>query len=322
LIAVTGASGFVGGHVVDCLVQNGHSVIGYGRRARPALPEHPRFDYRRWDITSGPLRAEADAVVHCAGTVTEWGSDADFDAGNVTGTQNVLDTFRGAEVFVHISTASVYDLTAQKLGVTEKTPLATDFITGYSRSKVAAEKLVAAAPGNSVVLRPHIVYGRGDAKILPRLLAMRRRLGGLVVPGDGQARLSVTHVGNLTQAVLKAIDRRAGNEVFNIADSMTGTVDELLTSLQLAFGFEPRLWHVPAGAAWRAAVAVEGLHRTLIKGRAPGLTRFLVAQLARDFTLDIHHAVDELGYRSTRSYPEAFVELASGKRFQSLTGTR
>ena len=127
---------------------------------------------------------------------------------------------------------------------------------------------------------------------------------------------------NLAQAVRKAVDRQAGREVFNVADSMTGTVDELLTSLQLAFGMAPRIWHVPAGLAWRAAVMVEGLHRTVIKGRAPRLTRFLVAQLARDFTLDIRRAVDELGYRPTRSYPEAFKELAAGARLQSLTGTR
>jgi nucleoside-diphosphate-sugar epimerase len=309
LIAVTGATGFVGGHVVARLLQDGHHVIAYGRRADLALPPHSCLDYRRWDITSGPILAEVDAVVHCAGSVTEWGSDESFDATNVLGTQNVLDSFPGVGVFVHISTASVYDLSTQKLSISEETPLSTRFLTGYSRSKVAAEKLVTRTRGNTVVLRPHIVYGPGDRNILPRLLAMRR-LGALVVPGDGQANLSVTHVQNLADAVLKAIERRAGHEVFNIADSKTGTVDELLTSLQLAFDFKPRIWHVPAVAAWQAARAVEQLHRTALRSRTPLLTRFLVAQLAFDFTLDIQRAVDVLGYRPTRSYPEAFRELA------------
>ena len=309
LIAVTGATGFVGGHVVGCLLEQGHQVIGYGRRAEPSWQPQPGLDYRRWDIASGPIEGCADAVVHCAGSVTEWGSDADFNAGNVIGTQNVLASFRHAGVFVHISTASVYNLTTRKHSLNEQSPLATHFLSGYSRSKVAAERLVAAAPCSTVVLRPHIVYGRGDTKILPRLLAMRR-LGALVVPGDGQSRLSVTHVQNLADAVVLAIERRAGHEVFNIADSLTGTVDEILTSLQSAFGLKPRIWHVPAGTAWRAAGVVERVHRSFLVSRAPRLTRFLVAQLAFDFTLDIQRAVDVLGYRPTRSYSQAFRDLA------------
>ena len=280
------------------------------------MQPHPRFDYRRWDITSGcvdPGVDTVDSVVHCAGSVTEWGSDEHFNANNVIGTQNVLASFRNVGVFVHISTASVYNLSAHKLSLNEESPLATHFLSGYSSSKVAAEKLVARALCNSVVLRPHIVYGPGDPKILPRLLAMRR-LGALVVPGDGQAHLSVTHVQNLADAVVLAIERRAGHEVFNIADSLTGTVDEVLTSLQLAFSLKPRIWHVPVAAAWRASQAVEQLHRSVHSSRAPLLTRFLVAQLAFDFTLDIQRAVDVLGYRPTRSYPEAFRELASQGR--------
>jgi 2-alkyl-3-oxoalkanoate reductase len=324
LIAVTGATGFVGGHVVDRLLEDGHHVIGYGRRPWPAPQSHPRLEYRRWDITSGRIDTGADgvdSVVHCAGSVTEWGSDEDFNATNVVGTQNVLASFQHVGVVVHISTASVYDLATEKLSLNEDSPLATHFLSGYSRSKVAAEELVARAPGNSVVLRPHIVYGSGDAKILPRLLAMRR-LGALVVPGDGRARLSVTHVQNLVDAVVLAIERRSGHEVFNIADSLTGTVDELLTSLQTAFGLKPRIWHVPVMAAWRAAAVEERLHRTVLSSRAPHLTRFLVAQLAFDFTLDIQRAVDVLGYRPTRSYPEAFRELASGKRLDLQSSVR
>jgi 2-alkyl-3-oxoalkanoate reductase len=321
LIAVTGATGFVGGHVVGCLLEHGHQVIGYGRRADPPWQPQRGLDYRRWDITSGPIDGSADAVVHCAGSVTEWGSDEDFNANNVSGTQNVLASFRQAGVFVHISTASVYNLATQKHSLNEESPLATHFLSGYSRTKVAAEKLVARAPGSTVVLRPHIVYGRGDTKILPRLLEMRR-LGALVVPGDGKSRLSVTHVQNLADAVALAIERRAGHEVFNIADSLTGTVDELLTSLQSALGLKPRIWHVPASAAWRAAGAVERLHRTILVNRAPRLTRFLVAQLAFDFTLDIQRAIDVLGYRPTRSYPEAFRELASAKRLELHSSIR
>jgi nucleoside-diphosphate-sugar epimerase len=67
---------------------------------------------------------------------------------------------------------------------------------------------------------------------------------------------------------------------------------------------------------------VERLHRTILLNRAPRLTRFLVAQLAFDFTLDIDRAIDVLGYHPTRSYPEAFRELASGKSLEVHSSSR
>src|SRR5215831_2431418 len=122
LVAVTGASGFIGGHVARRLVADGHRVIGYGRRPDPGLG----FEYARWDITGEPAQdlPRVDAVVHCAGSVTEWGSDKEFDAANVAGTRHVLDGFTTARSFVHMSSASVYDLASPKRDVTEDAPLA------------------------------------------------------------------------------------------------------------------------------------------------------------------------------------------------------
>jgi nucleoside-diphosphate-sugar epimerase len=120
-VAVTGASGFIGGQVARRLLTVGHHVVAYGRRADPGLPEHPNLEYRRWDIAR-PLPGDhpgVDAAVHCAGSVTEWGSDEEFDAANVTGTRNVLEAFAGARAFVHMSSASVYDLVATKRDIGE-----------------------------------------------------------------------------------------------------------------------------------------------------------------------------------------------------------
>lgn len=305
-IAVTGATGFVGGHTVRRLLAGGHDVVAYGRRAGSGLPAGRRLDYVRWDIASGPIAAPpVDAVVHCAGSVTEWGSDAQFDAVNRAGTGHVLASFAAAERFVHLSTASVYDLRAHKRDVTEEAPTGRRHLSGYIGSKIAAEELVMASRASAVILRPHIVYGPGEAKILPRLLDVRR-LGAIVVPGDGRNRLSVTHVDNLVDAIVAALGRHHGREVFNVADSVTGTVDELLTSLQQAFGLKPRIAHVPVGAAWAAAIAAEAVHRSVLAGRVPRLTRFAVAQLAYDFTLDCGRAADLLAYRPRRTYLDGF----------------
>jgi len=313
-VAVTGASGFIGGQVVRRLVTGGHHVVAYGRRADPGLPEHPDLEYRRWDIAR-PLPGDhpgVDAVVHCAGSVTEWGSDEEFDAVNVTGTRNVLEAFAGARAFVHMSSASVYDLVATKRDISEDAPLARAYLSGYVRSKIAAEAVVTRSRPDAVILRPHIVYGPGDNKILPRLLDFRRRAGAVFVPGNGRNRLSLTHVENLAAAVELALGTRHSG-AFNVADALRETVDELLLQFHQAFHLRPRIIHVPLSAAWVAAGASEALHKAVLSHRSPVLNRFVVAQIAYDFTLDCTRAERLLGYRPRREYPEA-IEALAGRR--------
>jgi nucleoside-diphosphate-sugar epimerase len=310
-VAVTGASGFIGGQVARRLLVGGHRVVAYGRRPDPGLPDHPDLEYRRWDITR-PLsgdQPDVDAVVHCAGSVTEWGSDDEFDAANMTGTHNVLEAFADARSFVHMSSASVYDLEATKRDISEDAPLARSYLSGYVRSKIAAEALVKRSRPDAVILRPHIVYGPGDNKILPRLLAFRRRVGAVFVPGNGRNRLSLTHVENLAAAVELALC--AGHPgVFNVADALQATVDDLLLQFHRAFQLRPRIVHVPMRAASAAAGASEAFHKAVLKHRTPVLNRFVVAQIAYDFTLDCTRANRLLGYRPCREYPEAIEALA------------
>lgn len=314
LISLTGVNGFVGGHAAMRLLSEGHQIMAFGRRPECALGARPGLRYSRWDITTGPIDTDpVDAVVHCAGSVTEWGAQREFDRANVEGTRNVLESFPDARTFVHISTASVYDLITPKLEVSEDTPVSNRFISGYPRSKVAAERLVSARPGNSVILRPHIVYGPGDTKIMPRLVDMLHR-GLFVVPGSGSNRLSVTHVDNLSLAIARAVERQKGHEVFNIADAEQATVNELIASVQMALASNAMVLHVPTALIWLAAVGSEWLHRAMLRRRPPLLTRFVVAELAVDFTLDISRAIAELGYRPYRSYREALRELADSSR--------
>src|SRR6476469_8429322 len=101
-VAVTGASGFVGGAVADWLRARGHTVFPFGRRAEHELT-HPQPGYVSWDIARGPIDAPpVHAVVHCAATVGDWGDDAVYTPMNVDGTQHMLSTFAKAERIVCI----------------------------------------------------------------------------------------------------------------------------------------------------------------------------------------------------------------------------
>lgn len=317
VLAVTGATGFVGGYVVRRLAARGDRVIAYGRREAPELSDLPGVSYRHWalpDLLADPPRV--DAVVHCAGTVSDWGPRSLFVQGNVEGTKSVLRAFGRAPRFVHLSTASVYDPHLPKHHVKEDAPYPSRYLNDYARSKMLAEIAVREARPDAVILRPHAIYGRGEHKLLPRLLEARL-FGRQLALGDGRNRISVTHVDNLVHAVECAIDRNAGGTL-NIADSVEPTVDDLLRRVLTAANLPERIFYLPTALAWPLSAGLESLAR-IAGGRCqPRLTRYVVAQLTQECTLDLSAAVKQLGYRPAKTYLDGAWEVLAADRLPTL----
>jgi nucleoside-diphosphate-sugar epimerase len=276
-IAVTGATGFVGGAVARAAAARGWTVHGYGSA--------------RWDITAGPLAQPppVDAVVHAAAAVTDWGPAAPVWRANVDGTRNVLASFPDAR-FVHISTASVYDPFVPTVQAPEPAAPVARYLTAYGASKAAAERLLTGRP-DTVVLRPHAVYGPGDPTLLPRLLgAIRGRT--LVLPGNGRTRHTLTAVGTLVDAVLRACDRAAPPGVYNIGDAEPVALADAVSTLLSERGLDVRLRYLPLRAAWALAALAERLARP---AAPPRLTRYVVSHLGLERTLDLTAARTRLG---------------------------
>lgn len=293
-VAVTGASGFVGGRVARALARAGHDVTTYGRRPAAELGESlPR--YTTWDIAAGTIDDPGvDAVVHCAAFVGDWGRPVRYRHTNVVGTANVLASFRSARRFVHMSSSSVYSDHLVKRGLREDADTQRCHHSEYGRTKAESERLVSAARPDAVVLRPHVVYGPGDQTLLPRLIAARR-FGHLPIPGDGTNRISVTHVDNLVEAVERALETDARG-AFNITDAETTTTDDLLRTVLTRAGLKPDIVYLSRAFAWSVAAALEALWPSGDSPRGPLLTRYVVSHLADDHTLDIGRARALLRY--------------------------
>ncbi|TDU75335.1 NAD(P)-dependent oxidoreductase [Streptomyces sp. KS 21] len=277
-VAVTGASGFCGGHVARAAVAGGAEVVCPGRRPGP-VGEH-----RFWDAARElPDLAGIDVVVHCAAAVGDPApgspAEAEMYAVNVTGTERLLRA-AGDRPVVWVSSASVYDPRRDRTLVREDHPR-TGQLNAYGRTKAAGEALALAA--GAVVLRPRAVYGPGDGTLLPRLLS-RVRAGTLLLPGP-DVPLSLTAVENLADAALAAAAGWAPG-AYNVADAAPYARDAAVRSVLHAHGVAARIRHLPPAVARTAARAAE----LLARGGEPALSRYAVDQLAHPVVLDLTRA--------------------------------
>lgn len=315
-IAVTGASGYLGGVVVRHLRARGCEVFALGQRSSDRVAADLRAGYASWDIASGTLpdAPDVDAVVHCAGKVSDWGRDADFEQVNVIGTRNVVDTWPDARL-VHVSTASIYnDHHAGVLHERDADPSdraaidAVDWLSAYGRSKRLAEYEVASRATNWAILRPHAIYGPDDTQLVPRVAARVRR-GRLLLPGDGRTtRISMVHVDNLVHAIDCALESDAVG-AFNVVDAITPTVHEAMTAAFAAIDLPVRLVYAPRAPIWAIARPVEAAWRLARRRTAPPLHRYSLAHVAFDHVLDITEAQERLGYDPQVGYPESFATI-------------
>src|SRR5947199_4419327 len=178
---VTGATGFIGGHVAEAFVKRGWPVSTVARPGSDTrLLEELKVTVHRGDLTDarvvGEAMADVEVVVHCAAKVGDWGPFEEYRAVNVEGLRTLLDACKGQALsrFVHMSSLGVY-AARHHYGTDESEPLPSRHADGYTQSKVEAEQLALSYYRDFgvpvVVLRPGFVYGPRDKAVMPRIIA-------------------------------------------------------------------------------------------------------------------------------------------------------
>lgn len=295
-VAVTGASGFVGGALLRGLQARGHDALGLSRRGPDIL----------WDIARGTLSSapSVDAVVHCAALVRDGRMGSEHVAVNVEGTRHVLRSFPRAR-FVHMSSASVYDPCVPKYQIREDVPMPRKWLNGYGETKHAAERVVLETRPDAAILRPHAVYGPGDTTLLPRILRARI-MGRQLALGNGQNRITLTAIENLVDAVAAALRCSDASGPFNIGDADTPTVSEVIGHFLYCLRLPPTIVWIPRSIAYPAAIASE----RLAGSREPLLSRYAVNAMTLTFTLNLERARSRLGWAPSQTYRGAFASIA------------
>lgn len=318
-IFITGASGFVGGAAASHFVRRGDEVHAMSRsdksdaaiRALGATPV--RCDLEN---VSAAHIAGADAIIHCAAFVEQWGPADAWKRFNVDGTARVLAAAReaGAKRFIHISTESVL-WRGQHLrgGVDETYPLAPNSPYPYASTKAQAEILVRQANTPSfetIILRPRFIWGPGDTTLAPTIEAMARADKFAWVNG-GRALTSTTHIANLIHAIDLALTKGQGGEAYFILDDGVRPMREMIAGVAAARGVTLPDTSVPGWLADALGAVCEGAWRVFgLKGEPP-LTRFGAMIMSRDSVLSDAKARRELGYAPVISVENGMRELAS-----------
>lgn len=298
-IGITGVNGFVGSSLYTYLKKQNYDVVGFSRRK-----DDSRYTY--WDISKGPYKTDISLhiIIHCAGTVDDWAPYEECYANNCVGTKNVLDSFPHLQKFIYISSCSVYDPKDITVSIDESS-LCGNFLNGYSRSKYETEQIIVhhSSPSQKIIIRPHVIYGEGDTKIIPRLLRAHR-FNRFIVLGDGTNSLSVTHIDNLCQAVEKStgLSSTHTKEIFIVTDKEPVTVRHLVGHVQKKFGIHAKNLYVNKKIASYIGVVFETLYRIVGSKTPPLISSYVVHQMTSHHNLSIRKAQIMLKYTPTKSY--------------------
>jgi nucleoside-diphosphate-sugar epimerase len=267
--ALTGATGFVGGHLALALRARGDDVTCLVRSPVKAAPlEAAGCRLVPGDLEDASalehLARGADVVFHVAGLVAAR-SEAEFLAVNRDGTARLARAARtaGVERVVLVSSLAVTGPSEPGRPLDESAPPRP--VTPYGRSKRAGEETLAATGVPFTIVRPPAVYGPGDRELL-RVFKLAR-VGVVPLLGDGRQELSLVHVRDLAGALIAAaVSPAAGGRVYHAAHPEVVTQRELVVAIGAAVGKRVRPLPIPRPVV-KAILRVTGLAARLA-GRA------------------------------------------------------
>lgn len=270
-VVVTGAAGFIGSHLCERLLAEGHEVVGidcfsdyYDRSRKEQNLERARTDSKfaleEIDLVEGDLRAPlagAKVVFHLAGQPAvrpSWGRDFDrYVRDNILATQRLLEAIRGVtlERLVFAGSSSVYG--NAEVFPTKETTLPQP-ISPYGMTKLAAEHLTMVYMRNFgipvVSLRYFTVYGprqRPDMAFSRFMHALATN-EEIEVFGDGEQTREFTYVSDAVDGTVKAMTADVAGMIINLGGGSRVTINRVLDTLQEISHIDVRRRNLPAAA--------------------------------------------------------------------------
>lgn len=311
-VLVTGATGLLGGYVLQALQQRGEQIRALVLPVENADKLIAQgIEVVRGDVTDASTLAPAvkdiEVVIHLAGMMGVNRPLADYRLVNVTGSKNLYQAAQlaGVRRFVHTSSHTVYGLGRGRF-LTEQDELRPDH-DPYGITKTEGDWLIQGLMRNSkmetVIIRPGTFFGPGDRLHFGRI-AQRMKDGKGVIIGQGNNALPFCYVTDVAQGfILAAYHENAPGNIYNISNDHPLTQRELFNAVADAVGGKRPTRFLPYWPTYYGSIAAEKL--ALLTHSRPVVTRLGVLMFGSDTKHSVEKARMELGY-------EPKVELREG----------
>jgi len=268
-VFLTGATGFVGSHVLPALLGAGHSVTALVRSDARATALQARFAASpgKFETRIGTVNDRAsldaamvgcDAVVHLVALARDWNDGADLERVNAVGTATIVAAAEAAGItrFIHLGA----------LGVLERPEL------HYASSKARGEGFVRASSLDWTILKPSLIWGERDGFFNIVAALVKLPAPAVPVPGNGKSRFQPVWVGDVARAIVQVLDAPKGS---------------IKASFELG---GPRYWTY--AEITREVARALGKRRIIIPMPVPLIT--LVARISEAIRLPFPVATDQL----------------------------
>lgn len=264
VVLVTGASGFLGRHLVRFLDDNGFTIRAAIRKPMDAGFSPAVTTVEMPDLMGQPdwrpLLADVDTVIHLAGIAHRAASDDEHDRGNHRAVESLSEAARQQGVRHLVFVSSIAAQTGPSSNAVLDETSAPAPTTAYGRAKLAAETAVRTSGVPFTILRPVVVHGehaKGNYATVAKMARMPLPLPLSALTN----RRSMLSVENFNAAVLTAVmNPAARNEIFVVADPRPVTVGEVVGDIRARMNRTPWLLPVPP-VLLEAALRMAGKHR-------------------------------------------------------------
>ncbi|MBN1354160.1 MAG: NAD-dependent epimerase/dehydratase family protein [Candidatus Omnitrophica bacterium] len=279
---VTGATGFIGKNLIEKLARDGLLVRCLVRRREDKdLWKYPGVTTFLGDILDKKslqcATLQTDICIHLASLINS-NDTAMFERVNVEGMSNIVKACVDNRIkkFIYVSSIDA-----------ETNPSSL-----YGRTKLAAEEILKNSPLCYTILRPTVVYGRGDHKHIASLIDFIKRSPIVPMIGNGEYKRQPVYAGDLISVIKKCAQTgRTDRKIYNIAGPYALSMNEIVRSISAILGKKRIIVHLPLTIVKRLCLFL-GNWSSFIRDHTQQ-----ILSIDKDKVADIGQASEELGFK-------------------------